>query len=256
MLQRYRKQKFFRIVVGALGVAALLFIAGDLDRAQPAMAQTICDVNDDFDEQEQEFLSLINNYRAENGLSALTASVNLNRSSAWMAQDLADNNYFSHTDSLRRTPAQRVDDCDGAPYVGENIAAGTNRDTAQEAFDAWRASAGHNANMLNGSYMQIGIARHYDAGAFYSWYWVTDFSTSDDGTNALGAGGTAGTLPGARRAFPAPRSTAFTSAPARALTTWAVHPWFRLAPVGVSSGRSWESRVSLSMAGSPTARPN
>jgi hypothetical protein len=55
--------------------------------------------------------------------------------------------------------------------------------------------------MLNGSYKQIGIARYYDAGAPYRWYWVTDFSTTNDGTNdGTNAGGSGGGGGGTARA--------------------------------------------------------
>ncbi len=161
--------------------------------ARPALALSNCTVSDNtFDAQEQQFLQLINNYRAQNGLSSLTASVNLNRASSWMAHDMAMKSYFSHTDSLGRSVDTRVANCGGQPYNGENIAAGTIKDTAAEAFDMWRNSAGHNANMLNSSYRQIGIARYYDAGSTYKWYWVTDFSTTNDGTNASSGGSSGG----------------------------------------------------------------
>ena len=39
---------------------------------------------------------------------------------------------------------------------------------------------------------QIGIARYYSASATYGWYWTTDFSTTNDGTN-LGGGGSSPT---------------------------------------------------------------
>jgi uncharacterized protein YkwD len=173
-----------------MALAALLFVMSLAGGARPALALTNCSVSDlTFDSEEQEFLRLVNQYRAQNGTAAMTASVNLNRAASWMARDLAVNRYFSHTDSAGRAPAGRVANCDGSPYVGENIAAGTIKDTAAEAFEMWRTSSGHNANMLNGSYKQIGIARYYDAGAPYRWYWVTDFSTSNDGTNASGSGG-------------------------------------------------------------------
>src|SRR5690606_22774689 len=103
----------------------------------------------------------INNYRAQNGRGALTVSTNLNRAAHWMGNDLGVNRYFSHTDSLGRSPSQRAMDCDYPSGAGENLAAGTNWSTAQAAFDAWRNSSGHNANMLNGNYRQIGIARVY-----------------------------------------------------------------------------------------------
>jgi hypothetical protein len=88
---------------------------------------------------------------------------------------MATNNYFSHTDSLGRDPFERMADF-GYTYntwKGENLAAGA--DTAQGAFNLWKNSPGHNANMLNGNFKVIGIARVYGAGSQYGWYWTTDF---------------------------------------------------------------------------------
>ena len=192
----------------ALAIAALALAALPAVGTGPAVAYTNCSVSDTFDSQEKEFLRLINNYRAQNGKPALTASVNLNRSAAWMAKDMATKRYFSHTDSLGRSSSKRITDCDGRPYTGENIAAGTVKDTAAEAFEMWRNSSGHNANMLNASYKQIGIARYYDASAPYRWYWVTDFSTTNDGTNAGGSstGGSSGGSSGTTSPTPTPNA--------------------------------------------------
>jgi uncharacterized protein YkwD len=176
------------VLLGALVLSLALLGASTLHRVTGvAEALTNCSVSDSFDSQEKAFLTLINQYRAQNGKPALTASTNLNRASGWMSKDMATKGYFSHTDSLKRSASTRIANCDGKPNNGENIAAGTVRDTAQEAFDAWKASSGHNANMLNGTYKQIGIARYYNANSPYKWYWVTDFSTTSDGTNAGGA---------------------------------------------------------------------
>ncbi|MGH2610625.1 MAG: CAP domain-containing protein, partial [Tepidiformaceae bacterium] len=72
------------------------------------------------------------------------------------------------------------------PYpVGENLAAGTDRDTARETFDALRASPSHNSNMLRQGYVQVGIARYYAPNSKYKWYWGMSFGTADDGTNGL-----------------------------------------------------------------------
>jgi uncharacterized protein YkwD len=183
-----------RVFLAALALSLALAGATSFQRgAGSAEAATNCTISDSFDSQEQAFLTLINQYRAQNGRGTLTASTNLNRAAAWHAKDMATKNYFSHTDSLGRSAGTRIANCDGKPSNGENIAAGTNRDLAQEAFDAWKASSGHNTNMLNGSYKQIGIARYYDAGSQYKWYWVTDFSTTNDGTNA--GGGTTSPTP-------------------------------------------------------------
>jgi uncharacterized protein YkwD len=166
------------VVVAAL----LLAFAGMARSEQHASALTNCTVADySLDGEEQAFLGLINGYRQQNGLGALGISTNLNRAAAWMVNDLAANNYFSHTDSLGRSPYQRAIDCGYPSGAGENLAAGTAWDTAQAAFDAWKASPGHNANMVLSYYQVIGIARLHAPGSTYGWYWVTDFGASPDG---------------------------------------------------------------------------
>jgi uncharacterized protein YkwD len=192
-----------RVLLSAFALSLALMGASALQGSGIAEALSNCSVSDSYDSQEQAFLQLINQYRSQNGKPTLTASTNLNRAAAWMAQDLTKG-YFSHTDSSGRTFDKRIADCGGVPYNGENIAGGTYRDTAQEAFDAWKASSGHNANMLNASYRQIGIARYYSASSPYKWYWVTDFSTSNDGTNAGGGSGGGGSGGGGGTTTPTP----------------------------------------------------
>ncbi|HEV8574971.1 MAG TPA: hypothetical protein VGR43_09720, partial [Dehalococcoidia bacterium] len=47
-----------------------------------------------LDGEEQAFLGLINQYRAQNGLGALSQQGQLNSASLWMSQDMGANNYF------------------------------------------------------------------------------------------------------------------------------------------------------------------
>lgn len=168
----------------AIGVAAFAGIGPQ----QSASALTNCTVSDmTVDSEEQAFLGLINNYRAQNGKGALTLSTNLNRAATWMAADMGAKGYFSHTDSLGRSPSTRAQNCDYPSGAGENIAAGGAWSSASAAFQAWKNSSGHNANMLNGSYTKIGISRVYTAGSPYGWYWVTDFGLVNDGTSSGGS---------------------------------------------------------------------
>ncbi len=74
-------------------VAALVVVAGTPRGAEAAL-----------DAQEQAFLSLINSYRTQNGLGALSLNTELNNAADWMSGDMAAKNYFSHTDSLGRDP--------------------------------------------------------------------------------------------------------------------------------------------------------
>jgi uncharacterized protein YkwD len=178
-----------------LAVAAV--VAMTIGRApNEAFALTNCTVSDlTFDSEEQAFLKLINDYRAAQkpALGALTVSVNLNRAASFMSYSMATQNFFSHTDQYNRGSNTRMKQCGATvPGSGENIAAGTSWDTAAEAFAAWKASSGHNENMLRSTFKQIGIARYYSSTSKYKWYWTTDFSTANDGTNLLGSGGGGG----------------------------------------------------------------
>ncbi len=147
----------------------------------PAHATTVgCATDSTLDGEEKAFLTLINNYRVQNGLQPLVASNTLSRASAWKSYDLGVNHYFAH-DDLNRTWVDRIRDC-GYGYntwLGENIAAGVQ--TAQQAFDIWKNSPGHDANMKGANYTAIGIGRAYVPGSPYGWYWTTDFGGYDDG---------------------------------------------------------------------------
>ncbi len=166
-------------------LVASLFAAVALTRlAPPAGAIADCGNSRALDSEELSFLSIINGYRAENTLPPLVASVNLDRSARWYAADLSSRTEFSHTDSLGRGPSGRAADCGYPGPAGENILAGTVRDSGQKAFDLWESSPSHNENMLDADYRQIGIARAYDRNSRYGWYWVTDFGLLDDGTDA------------------------------------------------------------------------
>lgn len=128
-----------------------------------------------LDSEEQTFLSIINNYRAANGLGTLAIDPQLNEVALWMANDMASNDYFSHTDSLGRDPFQRMDQM-GYTYNtwrGENLVAGT--EGAQASFEMWTGSPGHNANMLGEHYTVIGIARKFNQSSSFGWYWATEF---------------------------------------------------------------------------------
>lgn len=180
-LQVNQMKLLARIRHAVLGLAAtlgvLLAVAALLATHRVAQAAVNCDVADaSVDAEEQAFLGLINNYRAQNGAGPLTISTTLMRAATWMAVDMANKNYLSHTDSLGRDPFTRMDQCDVAASQGraENVAAGY--ETAALVFEGWRNSPGHNANMLNPGYRSMGTARHYNAGATYGWYWASKFS--------------------------------------------------------------------------------
>ena len=138
-------------------VIALTICAAMAFGGQPAYAGPNCAVNSNIDSEEQAFLTLLNDYRAERGLSRLALSETLTRAAAWKSQHMASNGYFTHDDAgLDRTFVDRLRDCGYGfnTWMGENIAAG--HATGAETFAQWRDSSGHNANMLNPDFNAVG----------------------------------------------------------------------------------------------------
>lgn len=161
--QWLRIARFFVVIplLAALAVAALVAVD---TRAAKAL-----------DSEEQTFLRMINDYRAAQGLGTLDLDPQLNDVALWMANDMASNDYFSHTDSLGRDPFVRMDQIGYAynTWRGENLVAGT--EGAQASFEMWTGSPGHNANMLGEHYTVIGVARKFNEGSTFGWYWATEF---------------------------------------------------------------------------------
>ena len=103
-----------------------------------------------------QLLKLVNNARAENGLSPLTLNSNLSAVAQKKADDMKNNNYFSHTSPTYGSPFDMIKNA-GISYktAGENIAKG--QSTAEAVFNAWMNSSGHRANILNSNFTQMGI---------------------------------------------------------------------------------------------------
>src|SRR5438874_8400325 len=178
------------MIKSALRVFVYVFVSAAI--LAPAHAQTP-------DSEEWAFLTIINSFRAQNGLGALQISSALNSSAHWMSSDMASKNYFSHTDSLGRDPFARMAAFGySGGWRGENIAAGYS--DAQNAFNQWLTACdpdgsgnctyAHRNNMLSGNYQVIGIGRAYNAGSTYRWYWTTDFGSIVDQIISPGGGGT------------------------------------------------------------------
>ena len=105
---------------------------------------------------ESEVVRLVNEARKQNGLSPLTINWELSRVARYKSQDMVDKHYFSHTSPTYGSPFDMMK-AFGISYrtAGENIAYGQR--TPQEVVNAWMNSAGHRANILNGSFTQIGV---------------------------------------------------------------------------------------------------
>ena len=104
---------------------------------------------------EKEVFNLINTQRTNNGLSALKIDEEVQRVAKIKAQDMADNNYFSHTSPTYGSPFDMLKSFKiSYNSAGENIAGNSSN---SGAVDAWMNSSGHKANILNSSYNYTGI---------------------------------------------------------------------------------------------------
>lgn len=127
------------------------------------------------DSEELAFLTLINQYRVQNGRSQLSLNTKLGKAAELHSQDQAAGNFSSHAGSNGSTFEQRIT-AQGYTYswAGENIFWSIPDGSANAAFTWWKGSPDHNANMLSTNFTEIGIGRSHRT-ANDRWFWTTDF---------------------------------------------------------------------------------
>ncbi|MFD7878123.1 CAP domain-containing protein [Streptomyces sp. NPDC059766] len=119
---------------------------------------------------EAEVLKLVNEERAKVGCSALTASGSLTQLAEAFSEDMAQRNFFDHTDPDGATPWDRAAKAGISSLGGENIARG--QTDAEAVMEAWMNSPGHRANILNCDFNTLGVGVHFGEGG--PW-WTQDF---------------------------------------------------------------------------------
>ncbi len=104
---------------------------------------------------ELEVFNLINEQRTKNGLSALKIDSEVQNVAKIKAQDMVNNNYFSHTSPTYGSPFDMLNSFKVSyKTAGENIAGNSSNSAA---VTAWMNSSGHKANILNSSFNYTGI---------------------------------------------------------------------------------------------------
>lgn len=146
-----------------------------------------CDATNGWDSgysaMEQEVLSLVNMHRSQGAncgsqgnfgpTSPLTMQSNLRCAARVHTKDMADRNYFDHTNPDGDGPQPRIE---AAGYMGwtgwgENIAAGS--PDAAGSVGQWMGSDGHCANIMNPDFTEIGVG--YYPGGQYGHLWTQVF---------------------------------------------------------------------------------
>lgn len=103
-------------------------------------------------------IDIVNNYRVKERLEPLTENSKLSFSAEKKLQDMFVKQYFEHVSPEGVSVGDLADQV-SYEYItiGENLALGNFRDD-KDLVDAWMASPGHRANILNEHYNETGVA--------------------------------------------------------------------------------------------------
>src|SRR5215471_17544252 len=111
--------------------------------------------------------AMISQYRREHGLPAVKADAKLTAVAVRQAQAMAAAGVLDH--DVAGSFASRIAGAN-TNSAAENIAAGTK--TWADTLRIWKASAGHNANLLRADADSLGVAVAYNNDTRYKAYWA------------------------------------------------------------------------------------
>jgi uncharacterized protein YkwD len=118
----------------------------------------------------QALFNATNQARAQNGMGALSASGCVTYVAQIRSEDMAANNYFSHTSPNGSTAFTLMDQY-GVPYgwAGENLARNNypSNEAVSVAIRDLMNSPGHRANILSGNYTSMGIGYAVDGSGMH-----------------------------------------------------------------------------------------
>ncbi len=166
------------VALGLVGttVLAIAGCAAPSGNPRPAFYQNLAEPGARF--QPQALLSMVNGYRANNGLPPVALDPQLMSLAQGYAREIGDR--------ARRTPTVRPDgrlearllqSGYRAADVEETVTAGYY--TIAEAFSGWRDSPDHNATMLMRDARDMGAAAQFMPNTKYKVYWVLIMARPD-----------------------------------------------------------------------------
>lgn len=125
---------------------------------------------------EQEVVKLVNEERAKKDLDPLEMDKHLSDLARKKSQDMAENNYFSHTSPTYGSPFDMMKQFDFSfRLAGENIAAGQR--SPEQVVEGWMNSEGHRENILKEDFTHIGVGYVEGDGPKHRTYWTQLFMT-------------------------------------------------------------------------------
>jgi len=122
---------------------------------------------------EQDLLALINAERANRGLTTLIFNSNISKAARGHAQDMADNNFYSHSGWNGSTLGDRLTAAGYAwTYAAENLYAGVYSTTAAEVYNSWMGNFTQRSIMLDPIMRDAAVGFGYSFQSTYKHYWV------------------------------------------------------------------------------------
>ncbi len=153
-------------------VTAIQIISGELEQQKEKyFAEPSEELKEGF---EYQLFDLTNAARVNHGLRVLTWEESLRQTARNHSQDMADNNYFSHTNLDGQSPFDRMAEDDIAfKMAGENLAAG--QPSSIFAHEGLMNSLGHRENILKTEFegLAVGVAFGADNQPFYTENFLT-----------------------------------------------------------------------------------
>ncbi len=118
----------------------------------------------------------INKYRKKHGLAPLKINAELTKAAKSHSRDLAKWDRISHYGSDGSNPWDRVKRTGYKPRLAaENV--GTGQITFDEVMRGWKASPGHNKNLLLSDATQMGLALVHDPKTEFKSFWTLVIGT-------------------------------------------------------------------------------
>ena len=176
---------FFGLLLGLLAIASFIpasptFAATTSFRVSLPLIMSVRTEVAIASAAETQAVELTNQLRQQHGCQPLHVSPELTAAARAHSQDMADHNYFAHTDLAGHHSDWRAQQAGYTGIAGwENIGAGYQ--TAEQMVNGWYNETppndGHRRNLLNCSLTEVGIGYAANTNSDYGIYWTQDFGT-------------------------------------------------------------------------------
>lgn len=168
-----RRAVMLLVVTGLVAAAAGCNQGPGTNVLSGQFVDTGCGVPAEAEQYATRVVEMVNEERAGQGLAALSTNAVLADMATSYACEMIEGDFFDHVSPITgSTVGSRA--LQAGYYfkkVGENLAGG--QTTPDQVMSEWMASPGHQANILDKDFVELGVTVR--TGGSYGWYWVQEF---------------------------------------------------------------------------------